>query len=216
MTPRLYGYWRSSATWRVRIGLHLKGVEHRYEPVHLVRGGGEQHGEAHQARNPMGQVPVLEVEGPHGPVLLTQSLAILEWLDERYPAPPLLPADPLGRARARALAEVVNSGIQPLQNLGVGRRVADLGGDVAAWNHAVIRDGLRALERMVAGETTAFLAADHPTIADCCLVPQLYNARRFSVDLADCPRLVAVEAACVALPAFQAAHPDVQLDAVPG
>jgi len=211
---RLFGYWRSSATWRVRIALHLKGVPFEVVPVHLVRAGGEQRAAEHRARNPLGQVPVLEVVVDGRPALLTQSLAILDFLEAVWPAPALFPKDPLARARALALAEVVNSGIQPLQNLGVGRRVEALGGDAAVWNREVIGEGLAALEAMAASTAGRFLVGDAVSVADCCLVPQLYNARRLGVDLASMPTLCRVEAACSELEAFARARPEVQVDAV--
>jgi maleylpyruvate isomerase len=213
----LLGYWRSSASYRVRIGLGLKGLPYEYVAVNLVApGGGEQLAEPYRARNPMGQVPTLLVEEADGATAtLRQSLPILEYLDERWPDPPLLPADRTRRAHARALAEVVNSGIQPLQNLSVTRRLAALGVDDKAWIRAVVADGLVALERQVADTAGRFCVGDHPTVADCCLVPQLYSARRFGVDLAPCPTLTRIDAACAELAAFAAAHPDRQPDAVP-
>lgn len=214
---RLYGYWRSSASWRVRIGLALKGLDVEIVPVHLVRDGGEQHGDDHAARNPLHQVPVLEVPSPDAadprPIHLTQSLAILAWLDATHPEPRLIPEDPFGRARAWQLAEVVNSGIQPLQNLNVLQRLAALGVDEKAWARDAIARGLTALEALVADVESPFLVGATPTIADLCLVPQLYNARRFGIDLSTCPTLTRVEANCEALPAFAAAHPDRQPDA---
>jgi maleylpyruvate isomerase len=212
---KLYGYWRSSATWRVRIGLNLKGLAYDYQPVHLVKDGGEQKTDTHRARNPLGQVPVLEVEADGKVVHLSQSLAILQWLDEVYPTPAILPADAIGRARARQLSEVVNAWIQPLQNLDTLARVEALGGDRAVWARAAIADGLGALEATVRDTAGTFLVGDSPTLADICLVPQLYNARRFGVDVTPFPTLLRVEKACEALPAFQAAHPDVQPDATP-
>ncbi|MCB9679887.1 MAG: maleylacetoacetate isomerase [Alphaproteobacteria bacterium] len=209
---KLYGYWRSSSAWRVRLGLHLKGLPFTYVPVHLVQA--EQRADAHRARNPMAQVPVLEVEVDGRPVHLSQSLAILAWLDEAFPeAPPLLPDAALDRARARQYAEVVNAGIQPLQNLAVLQQIEALGGDRQAWGRQVIADGLRALEAMVAGPGVTYMVGDRPTVADVCLVPQLYNARRFDVALDAYPTLLAIEARCAALPAFVAAHPDQQPDA---
>ncbi|MFT4626154.1 MAG: maleylpyruvate isomerase [Myxococcota bacterium] len=203
----LYGYWRSSSAWRVRIGLALKGLDYTNVPVHLVKA--EQRAPAHAARNPLRQVPVLELaDGTQ----LTQSLAILEWLDETHPSPPLLPADALGRARCRAMAEVVNSGIQPLQNLAVLQGIDAIGGDRVVWGREAISRGLAALEAMANGGTP-FLCGDAPTVADLLLVPQLYNARRFACDLSGLPTLLAVEARCAAMPVFQASHPDRQPDA---
>jgi maleylpyruvate isomerase len=210
---KLYGYWRSSATWRVRIGLQLKDLPFTYVPVHLMRQGGEHRLPDHLARNPLAQVPVLEVSHQGELVWLSQSLAILAWLDEVQPELPLLPEDPLLRARARQYAEVINAWIQPLQNLSTLQRVTRIGGDQAAWASEIMRTGLGALEAMVQGTVGTFLVGDQPTIADCCLVPQLYNARRFGVDLTPMPTLTRIEANCAALPAFRAAHADAQIDA---
>ena len=193
---RLFSYWRSSSAWRVRIALNVKGLAHELVPVNLV--ALEQFGEAHRARNPMAQVPVLEVtEGSHT-VRLSQSMAILEWLDERYPDPPLLPADLDGRARVRMLAEHVNSGIQPLQNAAVLRTLREKwAGYDREWAARWIAEGLGALERALQdGQTGRFCHGDAPGLADCYLVPQLYNARRFGVDVAPFPTLRAIEAAC--------------------
>jgi maleylpyruvate isomerase len=216
VTLRLYAYWRSSSAWRVRIGLGLKGRPYQVTSVDLAQG--EQWGEAHRARNPTHQVPVLEVERPGQPPLrLVQSMAILEWLDERFPAPPLLPADPEGRARVRAIAEHVNSGIQPMQNAVVLRLLREkIPGWDKEWARNAIAGGLGALEVTVReGRTGRFGHGDAPGLADCYLVPQLYNARRFGVELAPFPTLLEIEAACAPLPAFQAAHPDRQPDAPP-
>jgi maleylpyruvate isomerase len=210
---KLYGYWRSSSAWRVRIGLALKVLSYEYVAVHLVRDGGHQYSAEHVARNPMAQVPVLEVEGPGGPVFLSQSLAILAWLDATHPEPALLPAEPFARARTLQLAEMINSGIQPLQNLTVLRSVEDLGGERMAWGREVIGRGFDALETLAG--TGPFFVGSGPTMADLFLVPQMYNARRFGVDLDPYPNLRRIEAACVELPAFQVAHPDRQPDAVP-
>jgi maleylpyruvate isomerase len=197
----------------VRIALNLKGLPYDYAPVHLVRDGGEQLRPDHLARNPMGQVPVLEVVAEGETVQLTQSLAIVLYLEARWPEPPLLPDDAAGIARAWALAEIVNSGIQPLQNIGVIRRLAEAGVDTDAWCRDAIAKGLHALEALVRDDTSAFMVGDRPGVADVCLVPQLYNARRFGVDLQPYPRLLAIEARCVELPAFVSAHPDRQPDA---
>jgi len=210
----LRSYWRSSSAWRVRIGLRLKSLAHEIAPVDLL--AGEQFGEAHLARNPMGQVPVLEVEDGGTSLVLTQSMAILEWLDERFPDPPLLPPDLAGRARVRALAEIVNSGIQPLQNSAVLKRIAELvphGGK--AWAAHWIASGLGALETAVRSGAGRFCHADSPGLADCYLVPQLQNARRYGVDLAPYPTLRRVEEACAALAPFQAARPERQPDFPP-
>ncbi len=224
MTLRLHNYWRSSASYRVRIGLNCKQLAWEYVAVDIVRGGeaghGAQHDAAYRAMNPMGQVPTLEIEGEPGdgdgggPIRLVQSLPILEYLDERWPTPPLLPAGREARAQARALAEIVNAGIQPLQNLTPLRKVKALGGDDRAWVGDFVRAGLTAFDAQAAASAGRFSVGDAPSIADCCLVPQLYSARRFGVDPEAWPRLIAIEAACLALPAFAAAHPDRQPDAV--
>lgn len=210
---RLFGYWRSSSAWRVRIALHHKGVAFDNVPVHLVREGGEQHADDHRARNPMRQVPVLQIEDDGEPVYLSQSLAILLWLEATHPEPALLPADPVAKARAWQLAELINSGIQPLQNLKVLLALEAHGVDKVAWARDQIASGFDALEATAEQLAGTFLVGDEVTVADCCLVPQLYNARRFGVDLAPYPTLTRVEAACAALPSFQAAHPDAQPDA---
>lgn len=214
MNLRLYSYWRSSSAWRVRIALGLKGLGYQYRAVDLR--GGEQWGEAHQARNPAHQVPVLEVESAGQPLRrLVQSMAIIEWLDEVHPSPPLLPATADGRARVRALAEHVNSGIQPMQNAIVLKRLAaKVPGWDQAWVHQAVAEGLAALEVAVSdGGAGRFCHGDSPGLADCYLVPQLYSARRFHVETSGFPTLLRIEAACAALPAFQAAHPDCQPDA---
>lgn len=205
---RLYAYWRSSTSWRVRIGLHHKGLPFEIVSVHLRHG--EQHSDDHVGRNPMHQVPVLELDDG---TRLTQSIAILEWLEETHPEPPLLPRDPLARQRVRQLAEVVNSGIQPPQNFALLQAISELGADKMAWGRDVIGRGLAALESMATETAGTYLVGDAVSIADACLVPQLYNGRRFGVDLDAFPTLLRVEAACADLPAFQAAHPDQQPDA---
>jgi maleylpyruvate isomerase len=210
---KLYGYWRSSSSWRVRIALAWKGLPYESVPVHLLRGGGEQFSNGFRQRNPISQVPVLELERDGKPQRITQSMAIIEYLDEVAPAPPLLPQDPLERARARELAEVVNSGIQPLQNRLLMERLGELGADAKAFAARFVASGLAALEVHAAFSSGRYLVGDEPTLADIYLVPQLYNARRFSVALEPYPRLRAVELACESLPAFAAAHPDRQPDA---
>jgi maleylpyruvate isomerase len=211
---RLYSYWRSSSAWRVRIALGLKGLTWRYAAVDLLQG--EQWTAEHGARNPTHQVPVLEVqEGDRPPRRLVQSMAIIEWLDEVHPSPPLLPPTADGRARVRALAEHVNSGIQPMQNAVVLRLLREkVPGWDQEWARTAIAGGLTALEvAMSDGGAGRFCHGDAPGLADCYLIPQLYNARRFGVETSGLPTLLRIEAACAALPAFQAAHPDRQPDA---
>lgn len=205
---RLYGYWRSSSSWRVRIALNLKGLPYEYVPVNLL--SGEHQGSAHLARNPRGQVPVLELDSG---VMLYESLAIVQWLERITPEPPLIPADPVSAARAWQAAEIINAGTQPLQNLAVLKAIQALGGDRAAWARQVIASGLSAVHDIAAEGSSDFVVGDHPTVADLCLIPQLYNARRFALDLGPYPRLVAIEARCADLAAFAQAHPSVQPDA---
>lgn len=208
---KLYGYWRSSATWRVRIALAYKGLTYDYQPVHLVKDGGEQRSESYRRLNPMQQVPTLEL--PDGR-RLTQSLAIIDWLEATHPSPALYPADPFLRARALELAQVVNAGIQPLQNLAVLDEMKRLGGDPQAWGRKVIEKGLTAIEQLSKDTRGTFLVGDAVSVADACLIPQLYNARRFGADFNLFPSLAAIEEACMQLDAFQVAHADRQPDAV--
>jgi maleylpyruvate isomerase len=212
---RLYSYWRSSASWRVRIALELKGIGYECVPVHLL--AGQQRDAEHRARNPMQQVPVLEFEQAGALLRLTQSLAIIEYLDEAHPGSPLLPAGALERARVRELAQIVNSGIQPLQNSGVLAHLEQVapGADRKAWSQHFIGRGLVALEALAAPSAGQFLSGDRVTLADVCLVPQLYQARRFGVELSPFATLRRVEASCEALPAFQRAHASRQPDAEP-
>lgn len=214
MKYTLYNYWRSSASWRVRIGLHWKGIPFTYVPVHLVRA--EQKSPEHLARNPQGSVPVLELELDDGVTRrLAQSIAILEYLEATVPTPPLLPRDPYLAARVRWLAEIVNSGIQPLQNLPVTQRIAAMpGGDAKAWARDFIEAGLLAFDEVARETAGTFCVGDAPTLADVVLVPQIYAARRFTPTAAVPPRLLEIEARCAELPAFQAAHADAQPDAV--
>jgi maleylpyruvate isomerase len=210
----LYGFWRSSATWRVRIALAHKGLDYELRPVHLRRpGGGDQYAPEYQQKNPMAQVPLLEVDDGGEALRLTQSLAILEYLEERWPDPPLLPHDRRLRAHVRRVAEMINSGIQPLQNTSVQLRVKELGVDDAAWVRHWVEKGLAALEASVAPGAGAFCVGDALSFADVCLVPQIEFSRRFGLDLAPYPTLVRVAGACAALPAFVRAHADRQPDA---
>jgi len=206
---KLYAYFRSSSSYRLRIALNLKGLAHEIVPVNLV--AGEQRGEAYRAINPQGLVPALDT----GDAQLVQSTAILEWLEEQYPDPPLYPADALARARVRGLCQHIACEIQPLNNLGVlGYLRETLGQDESAVNrwyaHWVTR-GFESLE--AAAPAGGFFGGAAPGMAEVFLVPQLYNARRFAVDLAPFPRLVAIGARCADLDAFARAHPDRQPDA---
>jgi maleylacetoacetate isomerase len=211
---KLYGYFRSSAAYRVRIALNLKGIAVEHAFVHLRRG--EQHDAAYRACNPHGLVPALELDGGR---LLTQSMAIIEYLDETHPRPPLLPAAAEDRARVRAIALAIVADIHPIDNLRVLQYLkSTFGADDAArdaWYAHWIDVGLSALEHELAQDarTGRFCHGDAPGLADCCLVPQLANARRVTLDLARYPTLLRIEAACEALPAFAAAAPARQADA---
>ncbi len=210
---KLYNYWRSSASWRVRIGLHWKALPFEYVAVNLA---GEQNEPAHLARNAIGQVPVLELD--EGPIrYLGQSLAILEYLEETHPEPPLLPRAPILRARARQLAELINSGIQPMQNprlLNLIKR--DHGGDERALARGYIERGLQAFVALLPETAGRFCVGDAVSFADVCLVPQLNAARRFGVTLdGELAPLVAIESRLEVLPAFQQAAASAQPDAQP-
>ncbi|HKS88016.1 MAG TPA: maleylacetoacetate isomerase [Stellaceae bacterium] len=209
---KLYGYFRSSAAFRVRIALNLKGLGHDSAFIHLRRG--DQAGEAFRAVNPQGLVPALEIDGER----LIQSLPIIEYLDERHPEPPLLPADAAGRARVRGLAAIVACDIHPLNNLRVLRYLTHaLGHDetaLAAWYNHWIADGFRAFERLLAGDrrTGAFCHGDRPGLADIALVPQVVNAERYRLDLGPYPTITRIFETCMQLDAFAAAHPTRQPD----
>ncbi len=212
---KLHTYYRSSASYRVRIVLNLKGLAHDQAYVHLSKDGGGQFAPGFDALNPQHLLPVLEVDG----LVLPQSLAIIEYLDETRPAVPLLPADAKGRARVRALSQAIAADIHPINNLRVLKYLsAELGVSADgknAWYRHWVALGLDALERQLANspDTGAFCHGDTPGMADCCLVPQLYNARRFECDLEPYPTLLAIEARCAELAAFRDARPEVQPDA---
>jgi len=209
----LFDYFRSSAAYRVRIGLALKGLDFHSHAVHLVRDGGQQLLPAYRAHNPLGLVPTFEQDD----VRITQSLAILEYLEERHPSPALLPADPVARAHARQIALTIACDIHPLNNLRTLKYLTQEFGmspDARqAWITHWISDGFAALETQLADGRTPYCVGDAPGLADCCLIPQMFNARRFNIDVSRYPRLVVIDAACNALPAFQAAHPSRQPDA---
>lgn len=211
MTLTLHGYWRSGTTYRCRIGLNLKGLAYETRSYDLRKG--EHTDAAYRTLNPQMLVPALQTDGG----VLTQSPAILEWLEERFPEPPLLPSEPGDRATVRAMAALVACDIHPLQNLRVLKALKrDLAADetqLKAWPQHWIADGLQALEQLVAEHGRGFCFGDTPTLADCYLVPQLYSARRFEVDLGPYPHLSAVEARCAAMPAFAEAQPERQPDA---
>ena len=212
---KLHGYYRSSASYRVRIALNLKNLDADTASVHLSRNGGEQFQAAFAGLNPQHLLPVLETDG----AVLTQSLAIIEYLDETRPGMKLLPPDALGRTRVRQLAMVSACDIHPLNNLRVLKYLTGALGVSEEQKHSWDRHwtslGLAALEAELAASphTGLYCHGDTPTLADCCLLPQIYNARRFNCDLSGYPTILRIVAHCEALPAFQAAHPDVQPDA---
>jgi maleylpyruvate isomerase len=211
----LHGYWRSGAAYRTRIALNLKGLAYDQRGVDLRAGA--QKSEAFLALNPQGLVPALEIATKEGAAVLTQSPAILEWLEEAHPVPPLLPADPVDRAHVRAMAALIGCDIHPLNNLRVGKALREgFGADQAvvdAWAARWILPGFEALERLVTAHGDGWSFGAAPTLADCYLVPQIYSARRFNVPLEAFPRLLAVDLAARTHPAFVAAHPDNQPDA---
>jgi maleylacetoacetate isomerase/maleylpyruvate isomerase len=205
-----YGYWRATAPYRVRIGLALKGLAYDYAPVNLA--AGDQRHEDYLRRNPQGLTPLLV----HGEQAMSQSLSILEWLEEACPEPPILPVDPAGRQAVRAMAGVIACDIHPLNNLRVLQQLTALGVDEAgrqAWISRWMAEGFAALEPMVARHGQGYAYGATPTLADCCLVPQAYSADRFGVDLGPYPAVRAAVETARAHPAFQAAHPDRQADA---
>jgi maleylacetoacetate isomerase len=209
---KLYSYFRSSAAYRVRIALNLKGLPYETVPIHLVKGGGQNKSPEYRAINPQMRVPALTL--PDGDVLV-QSLAIIEYLDETHPRPPLLLTGAVARAKVRALAQLIACDIHPLNNIGPLRYLKNPlkheQAEIDAWYHHWILDGFAALEAMIEPGPYAFGA--QVTLADICLVPQVFNARRLKVPLDGFPKIVAVDAACNALPAFEQARPDNQPDA---
>jgi maleylacetoacetate isomerase len=208
----LYSAWRATAPYRVRIGLALKGVGYDYVALDLIKG--DQREPEYRAVNPQGLTPALDIGGH----VLTQSLAILEWLEETRPQPAILPKDALDRAVVRAMADIVACDIHPLNNTRVGRELHKRGIDqqgILAWTRRWIEDGFATLEPMVAKHGKGFAFGDQPTIADCCLIPQVYSANRYEVDLSPYPAIRAVDERAAEHPAFQAAHPNRQPDAKP-
>jgi maleylpyruvate isomerase len=211
---KLFNYWRSSCSWRVRIALAHKNLSYEYVPVNLVQGGGEQFKAEYRSLNPMAQVPTLVVDGDGKSRAIAQSLAIIEYLEEAYPNPPLLPKDAFLRAKVREVAHVIASGIQPLQNLTVQQYVEKTyNGDKAQFAAHWVSLGLANLEALCKALAGKCLVGDTVTMADACLVPQLYGARRVNVDTAAYPTLRRVEEYLTTLPAFQQADAAKQIDA---
>ncbi len=210
---KLFGYWRSSATYRVRVALELKGVEFDYEPINLLKG--EQRSPAFLKRNPQGLVPAFQTEEGH---ILTQSMAIIEYLEERYPEVPLLPEDAAGRAKARAIAAIVACEAQPFMNLRIQtylKEERDFDADaIKDWLERWSGGALASVESLIKNEKGPFCLGERPTIADAFLVPQVFGALRFGIDLSKRPRLIAVHDHCNTLAPFKRAHPQNQPDAV--
>ena len=210
----LYGYWRSSSAYRVRIALNLKQISYRQEPVHLVRDGGEQNAAAYRDVNPLGLVPALVHRGR----TVVQSIAICEYLEETFGDNPLLPSDPVSRARVRSIAQSIACEIQPFNNLSVLKYLEqELGQDSSGIDHWYahwIRRGFSAVETWLSdADSGSYCHGDRPTLADCFLVPQVYNAERFSCDLEPYPNIRRIAARCRSLPAFERAAPENQPDA---
>ena len=212
--PVLYSYWRSSSSYRVRIALNLKGIDYEQIPVHLVRNGGEQNQPAYREINPLGLVPALVHEG----LVVVQSLAICEYLEEAFPPPPLLPADKRGRARVRSIAQSIASEIQPMNNLGVMQYLKKEMGQteerIRNWYVHWVNRGFSSIESWLgSADTGKFCHGDTPGLADCFLVPQVYNAERFNCDLEPYPQIMRITSLCRELPGFRAAAPENQPDA---
>jgi maleylacetoacetate isomerase len=212
---KLYTYFRSSAAYRVRIALNLKGLSYEAVPVHLLRGGGEQLAEGYRKINPSASVPTLQDDSG----TITQSMAILEYLEETHPDVPLLPQDPLGRAHVRELAQIIGCDIHPLNNLRVLRYLVHQVGVTEEvkneWYRHWVKEGLAALEAHLARDLGSgrFCHGATPTLADCFLVPQVFNAQRFDIDIAGYPNIDRINTNCLEMPAFQRAHPSQQPDA---
>ena len=209
---QLYGYFQSSAAYRARIALNLKDLDYELVAIHLTKDGGHQFTEEYTKLNPQQLVPAII----DGDVTLTQSMAIMEYLEEAYPDHPILPADPAGRARVRSLSQIVACDIHPLNNLRVRKYIVEDFGLTQdrgqTWQEHWINRGFAAYETMLAGGAT-FSHGDTPTMADICLIPQMFNARRINMDISAYPNLLRIEEACNALPAFERAHPKNQPDA---
>ena len=209
---KLYTYFRSSAAYRVRIALNLKGLPYEMVAVHLTKDGGQQHRPEFHAVNPQERVPALALSSGE---VLTQSLAIIEYLDDIAPEPPLLPADALARAKVRAIAQMVACDIHPLNNLislqYLKRAMKHEQAEIDAWYHHWVIEGFKAIESMIS--PAPYACGAHVTLADVCLIPQVFNARRLKVPLDQFPKIVAVETACLKLPAFDRARPENQPDA---
>ncbi|XP_078516083.1 maleylacetoacetate isomerase isoform X2 [Lissotriton helveticus] len=209
LKPVLYSYFRSSCAWRVRIALVLKDMEYDLVPVNLIKEGGQQLASDYSTVNPMQQVPALTIDG----ITLGQSLAIIQYLDETRPTPRLLPQDPKKRAQVRMISDHIVSGIQPLQNLAVLKRVGEEKKN--SWAQHYITRGFQALEQILQGTAGKYCVEDEVSMADLCLVPQVYNADRFKVDLSPYPTITRINKALLELEAFKQTHPSRQPDTPP-
>uniref|UniRef100_A0A8C6YDW3 Maleylacetoacetate isomerase n=1 Tax=Naja naja TaxID=35670 RepID=A0A8C6YDW3_NAJNA len=207
-TPVLYTYFRSSCSWRVRIALALKGIAYEQVSINLIKDGGQQMTSDFQAVNPMHQVPVIKIDG----ITLSQSLAIIEYLEDSRPLPRLLPQDPKKRAAVRMISNHIASGIQPLQNLAV---LQQMGEKKLDWAQRIISQGFKAVEQILQETAGCYCVGDEVTMADLCLVPQVYNAERFKVDLTPYPTISRINKALLELEAFQSSHPSRQPDTPP-
>ena len=210
MRLTLYHYWRSSSSWRVRWALAHKGIPCDFVPVDLLNG--EAEAEEHRRRNPMGYVPALEISAETNlsiaPVMLTESIAMIEFLEELYPKPSLLPGDSINRARIRALAETINAGTQPLQNLNAQFFHSDDAEKRKAWAQHWIREGLAAYEQIASRTAGLFSVGDELSVADLCLIPQCYNARRNDIDLKAYPNIARIETTALQTQSCKLSHPD--------
>ncbi|XP_037096707.1 maleylacetoacetate isomerase isoform X2 [Syngnathus acus] len=203
--PVLHGYFRSSCSWRVRIAFALKGIEYDQVPVNLIKDGGQQLTEDYKTLNPMQQVPAVEIDG----VALSQSLAVIQYIDETRPEPRLLPSDPIKRAHVRMISDLIASGIQPLQNLHV---IQKIGAEKVQWAQYFINRGFEALEPLLKQTAGKYCVGDEISMADVCLVPQVYNAERFKVDLSLYPTIQRLNETLMKIEAFQVSHPSCQPD----
>lgn len=203
--PVLHGYFRSSCSWRVRIAFALKGLEYDQVPVNLVKDGGQQYSSQYKTLNPMQQVPAVEIDG----ITLSQSLAVIQYIDETRPGQRLLPADPQKRAQVRMISDLIASGIQPLQNLSV---IQKIGAEKVQWAQHFINRGFQALEPILKETAGKYCVGDEVSMADICLVPQVYNAERFKVDIEQYPTIKRLNAALLEMDAFRTSHPSCQPD----
>ncbi|KAK2878571.1 hypothetical protein QQF64_011363 [Cirrhinus molitorella] len=203
--PVLYGYYRSSCSWRVRIAFALKGIEYEQKPVNLIEDGGLQLTDQFKKINPMQQVPAVTIDG----ITLSQSLAIIQYIEETRPEPRLLPADPKQRAQVRIISDIIASGIQPLQNLYV---IQKIGAEKVQWAHHFINRGFEALEPILKTTAGKYCVGDEITMADICLVPQVFNAERFKVDMSQFPTIRRLNQTLTEIDAFKVSHPSRQPD----